>query len=243
MIKTVLIIEDNREQAKALKQLVKEVNENTEIFMADNAADAYMLLMEKTVDVFLVDIVLDAKDPGNAAGMRFVERMRQLEKYYFAPVIFITSIEDRELHAYRNLHCFSYIEKPYDPSQVKERVEEALHYTTEREKDLTLPFKRDNILYPVKLKDVVYLESMGHVMYVHLSNRTVLEIPYKTCRGMMREEDISGRLLQCNRRTLVNREYIQGMDVTNKYLMLEENYGMLDVGGKYKKKLQMELER
>ena len=59
MRKTVLIIEDDREQLNMLKQLVKEVNGNTEVYTAENVSQAYQLLMEKTIDVFLVDIMLD----------------------------------------------------------------------------------------------------------------------------------------------------------------------------------------
>ena len=132
MKKTVLIIEDDREQLNMLKQLVKEVNGNTEVYTAENVSQAYQLLMEKTIDVFLVDIMLDTSKPGDASGIRLVEKVRQVPKYFFTPVIFITSIEDQELHAYRNLNCFGYIEKPYHPAQVKEKVTKALFYTTER---------------------------------------------------------------------------------------------------------------
>ena len=49
MRKTVLIIEDDREQLNMLKQLVKEVNGNTEVYTAENVSQAYQLLMEKTI--------------------------------------------------------------------------------------------------------------------------------------------------------------------------------------------------
>ncbi len=241
MRKTVLIVEDNVEQAKALKQLVKEVNENTEVCTADCAADAYRFLMEKTVDVFLVDIVLDAKIPGDASGIRLVEKLRKIQKYFFTPVIFITSLEDKENYSYRSLNCLGYIEKPYDSAQVKEKVERALYYTTQREKDSVLSFRKDGIFYPVKLKDVVYFESLGHVLYVHLSDGEVLEIPYRTCRGILREEDVSGRLLQCSRGVLVNREYVRGLDTASRYVMLKGDNKMLTVGSRYKKNLIKEL--
>lgn len=237
MKKTVLVIEDDREQLKMLKQLVMEINASTEVYMAENAAQAYQIMLEKTIDVFLVDIILERGKPGDASGIRLVEKLRQIPKYYFTPVIFVTSMEDQEMHAYRNLNCFGYIEKPYNPAQVKEKVEKALHYTTEREKDITLPLKKDNILYPVKLKDVVYMESVRHIMYIHLTNGETLEIPYVTCKGILEEADTSGKLLPCARGVLVNREYIYGIDLTNKYLMLKDNYGMITIGGKYKKKL------
>lgn len=242
MKKTVLIIEDDSEQLKMLKQLVFEINGSTEVYMAQNIAWAYQLLLEKTIDVFLVDIILDKGIPGDASGIRLVEKIRQIPKYYFTPVIFVTSMEDQEMHAYKNLNCFGYIEKPYNPVQVKEKVERALNYTTEREKDITIPLKKDNILYPVKLRDIVYAESIRHIMYIHLTNGEILDIPYMTCKRILEEADTSGILLPCARGVLVNREYIYGIDLTNKYLMLKDNYGMITMGGRYKKKLLEEFE-
>ena len=132
MKKTVLIIEDDIEQLEMLKQLVMEVNGSTEVYMAENVSKAYQILLERTIDVFLVDIILDKRNSGDASGIRLVEKLRQIPKYYFTPVIFVTSMEDQEMHAYKNLNCFGYIEKPYNPAQVKEKVMKALHYTTER---------------------------------------------------------------------------------------------------------------
>lgn len=240
--KTVLIIEDDKEQLKMLRQLILDINGNTVVYMAENVAEAYQLLLEKTIDVFLVDIILDKTRPGDASGIRLVEKLRQIPKYYFTPVIFVTSMEDQEMHAYKNLNCFGYIEKPYNPLQVKEKVEKALHYTTEREKDVTLPLKKDNVLYPVKLKDIVYMESVMHIMHIHLTNGEVLDIPYITCKRILEETDTFGNLLPCARGVLVNRDYIYGIDLTNKYLMLKDNYGMITIGGKYKKKLLEEFE-
>ena len=190
MKKAVLIVEDNADQLNMLTQLVLEVNGNTEVYTAQNAGRAYEILMDKTVDVFLIDIILDVNKPGDASGIKLVEKLRQIPKYFFAPVIFITSMEDQEMHAYRNLNCFGYIEKPYHSAQVREKVERALHFTTERDKDITLPLKKDNILHPVRLNDIVYMESIGHVMQIHVRNGEVLEIPYLTCKRILEGEDV-----------------------------------------------------
>jgi DNA-binding LytR/AlgR family response regulator len=239
MKKTVLIVEDDNEQANMLKKLVLTVNENAEIFIADNVTRAYEILMEKTVDVFLVDIILDTSRPGDTAGVRLVERLRKNAKYMFTPVIFVTSLEDPTKYAYTDLNCIGYIEKPFDPASILKLVEKALHYTTVREKDVSLSFRKDGILYPVKLKDIAYMESLNHVMYVHFLNGSVLNIPYKTCKQVLEEAD-SPYLFQCSRNTLVNKEYVLGVDITNRFLILKNNMGTVDIGITYKKKVLVE---
>ena len=81
------------------------------------------------------------------------------------------------------------------------------------------------------------MESVIHIMHIHLTNGEVLDIPYITCKRILEEADTFGNLLPCARGVLVNRDYIYGIDLTNKYLMLKDNYGMITIGGKYKKKL------
>ena len=240
MKKTVLIIEDEIEQLNVLKQLVRAAGENAEVFTATDVTHAYEILMEKSIDVFLVDIILDTTRPGDTAGVRLVERIRKIPKYMFTPVIFVTSLEDPTMYAYTDLNCMGYIEKPFEPERIIKLVEKALNYTTAREKEISITFRKDGILYPVRLKEIVYMESQNHVIHVHLRDGSELEIPYKTCKQILQETD-EGSLLQCSRSTIVNREYVQGVDVPNRYLMLKEGFGMLDIGGRYKKKILVEL--
>ncbi|MBD5395958.1 MAG: response regulator transcription factor [Lachnospiraceae bacterium] len=240
MKKTVLIIEDEIEQLNVLKQLVQAAEENAEVYTASDVTHAYEILMEKSIDVFLVDIILDTTRPGDTAGVRLVERIRKIPKYMFTPVIFVTSLEDPTMYAYTDLNCMGYIEKPFEPDRIIKLVEKALNYTTAREKEISITFRKDGILYPVRLKEIVYMESQNHVIHVHLRDGSELEIPYKTCKQILQETD-EGSLLQCSRSTIVNREYVQGVDVPNRYLMLKEGFGMLDIGGRYKKKILVEL--
>lgn len=240
MRKTVLIVEDDNDQLNMLRQLVLAVNQNVEVYIADNAAQAYRFFTEKTVDVFLVDIMLDTTNPRDISGVRLVERFRQIPRYMFTPVIFVTSVLDSNSYAYKGLNCISYIEKPYDPEQVMRTVEKALNYTTVREKDVTFSFRKDGILYPVKLKDIVYMESLRHIMYIQLANGMVLDILYKTCKGILKEEDSAESLVQCSRGVLVNREYVKRIDSVNDLVVLKEGFGVVNIGRKYKKGLLSE---
>ncbi|MDE6972192.1 MAG: response regulator, partial [Lachnospiraceae bacterium] len=76
MKKSVLIIEDCPEQRNMLKQLVLEVDERAAVYTAADVATAYKILMERTIDVFLVDIILDTTTPIDTSGIRLVERIR-----------------------------------------------------------------------------------------------------------------------------------------------------------------------
>ncbi|MBP3604454.1 MAG: response regulator transcription factor [Lachnospiraceae bacterium] len=236
MRKVVLIIEDDASQLEMLRRLVLKTSKDVEVLTANNSMVAYQALMERTIDVFLVDIVLDTENRGDTSGIRLVERFRKIPKYMFTPVIFVTSLEDSTMYAYKELNCIGYIEKPFEPAQVMCLVEKALNFTTARDTDVRLSFRKDGIWYPVKIKDVVYMESLKHVMNIHFAKNSVLEIPYVTCKQILKDADCDC-LVQCSRSTIVNRDYVHSVDPQNQYIVFKEKLGRVNIGVTYKKKM------
>lgn len=239
MRKTVLIIEDDVNQLKMLKQLVLSVNGDAVIYTVNEEAKAYKIFMENTIDVFLVDIILDTKTPGDTAGVRLVKKIREIRKYMFTPVIFISSLEDPIMYCFKDLNCIDYIEKPFDPKRVKNILERAFCFSTVRNQEIFLSFRKDGILYPVELSRIVYMESISHVMHIHLRDGAVLEIPYKTCKQILEETDTED-LVQCNRNTLVNRKFVESLDLGNRYITFKDGLGEVEIGITFKKKVVRE---
>lgn len=239
MKKTVLIIEDNIKQLNMLKQLVLTADKNAFVCTAQNAEQAYGILMEKTIDVFMVDIILKADKPGDVSGLQVVERLRSVPKYMFTPVLFITSLEDPTMYAYTNLNCMGYLEKPFDPERILKLLKKALCYTTNRNEDIYLSFRKDGIMYPVNLQKIVYMETNNHVMSIHMSDGVCLGIPYITCKQILNKSDAEC-LIQCSRNTLVNKHYVLGIDTTNRFITLKNDFGVIDIGITFKKKMLTE---
>lgn len=239
MKKSVLIIEDNKNQMEMLKKLVLEVNPGVTVYTASDTRIAYQILIEKTIDVFLADIILDTTNPGDTSGVRLVERVRTIPKYMFTPVIFITSLEDTTNYAYTDLNCLGYVEKPFSPERVKQLVEKALNYSTTKNQDATFCFRKDGILYPVKVRDIIYIESLNHVVSVHTVKGGTLTIPYKPCKDLLAEVD-TDCLIQCSRNAIVNKDYILNVDISNRYITLKEVNEQIEIGITFKKKILAE---
>ena len=182
---SVLILEDNRQILNVLEELVMSVAEDEKVYATDNVGEAYKIAMETSIDVFLLDIILYTDKKGDTSGMQYAQSMRKLERYRFTPIIFITSLEDPEMYALRDLHAFGYIEKPFAPSQVKNLLRDALHFKTQKETDAMMFFRKDGILYPVKCNRVIYMELIKRKICIHMKNGDVLSIPYKSFREIM----------------------------------------------------------
>ena len=64
---------------------------------------------------------------------------------------------------------------------------------------------------------------------------------FKSCKKIV--EDIASKdFIQCNKNTVVNRQYIHNIDGTNRYITLVENRGKLEIGPRLKKEFLRRLE-
>ncbi|MDO5154382.1 MAG: LytTR family DNA-binding domain-containing protein [Eubacteriales bacterium] len=236
MQRNFLILEDNSPQREMLSAYVKNISSDIRVFATDDVSQAYRFAQEQTMDCFMVDIILNVEKKGDTSGVRFVQSIRQMSKYYNTPVLFITSLEDPSSYAYRELHCFDYIEKPFDQKRIKANVEKILQIPVVRESEKTLVFRKDGILYPIPCEDILYIQCVHHVVQIHLKNQTVFEAQYRTCQEILDEAD-SRTLFQCNRNTIVNQQYVYNVDLVNRFITLMNQNEKISIGGTYKKKV------
>ena len=170
MKRNVLIIEDNKACMKALTELTRKCDTVGAVFCVDNSDDALACAMKHEIDLFLVDIILDGSNANDVSGIQLVDSLRKYSHYEFTPVIFITSLVDQAMTAFHNLHCFDYIEKPFDFEKVE--------ITVDNEKKV-IAVK----LPEIKITDVnVDITSLDYIFENNKANTsTVSEQAYKKC--------------------------------------------------------------
>lgn len=236
-MKKVLILEDNGAMLEYLCGLVGEVGTKTMVFPFDNAKDACQCALKTTIDLFLVDIILDTHRPGDTSGLQFVEEIRQIRRYGFTPVIIVTSLYDEKLVTYETLHCYSFIEKPFDGDRLKRLVEEALAFPGIENRAKILKFHKDGIILAVESGRIVYVESVNHVLHIHTAYGDVIRIPYRTIKGFLQEAD-SSDFLQCSRSTVVNVRFVHNVDLVNRVIQFQEGMGRVNIGVMYKNQVK-----
>lgn len=239
MKKNILIVEDNKAAKERLCKIIGGMNKETQVWWASGSLEGYQLAIQHTIDVFLVDIVLDSREVGDVSGIEFAQKIRSIDKYAFTPIIFTTSLVDPKMYAFTNLHSFAYLEKPFSTEEVERILRKALEYTTKREEDKCLFFRRDGLLFSVNLSEVVYIENCLHKLKIQTVNE-VLEMPYKSLKKML-EEIESKDFWQCNRNVIVNLKYVEAMDFLNRYFILKSDYGRIELGKSYVKSIKQHL--
>lgn len=238
-MKKILILEDKKENIDALVGLLQGMD--LEIYDATETATAYQIAMERNIDVFLLDIVLKPEEPTDMSGMVFADRIRQIDKYRFTPMIFLTALGDPELHAYKELHCYGYLTKPFHRETLLRLIEEAMTFSQPKEENRNIYFKKDGLFFAKKAQEIVYIKSSAGKMLVKTINDE-MEISYKSNSQVLRELD-SECFLKCNRSVVVNKNYIESIDSTNRYLELKNGYGTLEIGTIMKKDFLKEIFR
>ena len=240
MKRNVLIIDNNAEHVDRISKLALEVTKDIEIYVAYNLADAYKLLMEITIDVFVLDTSLDRIQPDDTSGIGLIEKVRKIPKYVLTPVIFITMESDPELYAYRELNCIGYIIKPVSATEFKKIFIRAVLNRTRRESDKMMVIRQGGLLYPLKVSDIVYTENIEHVLYIHLKDGTIHYVPYKSCSKFLMEADVDC-FIHCSRGVLVNRIWVQSINLGKNIIHLKNDMGNLIIGRTYKKTVRDEI--
>ncbi len=240
MIQKILIIEDNKIHMDTLKKIIEDLSGDLQIYCASNVKDAYQIALEEHIHLFIVDIILNVKKPGDISGLNFAREIREISKYKFTPLVFITSLEDPKLYSYSRLHCFSYIEKPFSVSRVCDTVSNALEFPLNENTQKCIYFRKDRIVYSVCIKDIVYIEISRRKIIIHCIHDD-LEIPYITCEEILRELD-SNSFIQCSRYCIVNRKYIEQIDYTNRYIKLKNIENPIEIGVIMKKTFRYRME-
>ena len=236
-MKKILVLEDNVVTLKYIMSLVQDLDNKNVIFACSDVRDAYKYALEKEIDLFIIDIILDTSRLGDSSGLKFVDGIRDIDRYAFTPVIFVTSLEDARLHTYEKLHCYSFVEKPFDPNKLKELIIQCLNFPSIEQKRKTMYFRKDGIILAADRDEIVYVECINHILNIHMKQGDLLSVPYVTLKKFLSDID-SDDFIQCSRSAVVNKRYIHNVDITNRVIQLKKQIGTVEIGIMYKKGLK-----
>lgn len=239
-MKTILVLEDNDNNREMLVKILLDLDMQIDIKETTNQKDALDLAMKCNVDLFLVDIILDSSIPGDVSGMTFAENIRMVQKYKYTPIIFVTALEDPGLHAYSDIHCYYYIEKPFDPIGASKVILEALEVPKKKEEPHNVFFRKEGILYKKNITDIVYIENSRSGQVIHCTNGD-LKLSYSPNKLLM-DKLHSSKFLRCNRYNIINADYIEEVDTVNRYIKMKNVDELLEIGIVFKKKFLERLE-
>ena len=125
--KHILIVDDDKNMLKMLRLFLCE---EYDVTIVDSGKQALEFILKHTPDLILLDYMMPLFD-----GPHVLEIVRKREESKNVPVLFLTSVTDRE----KILECLSlnpqgYLVKPISRSELQQRVFEVLNPPPKEEK-------------------------------------------------------------------------------------------------------------
>ena len=117
----------------------------------------------------------------------------------------VTSIASLEMEAYRRLHCYQYLIKPYMRVDVENVVKKLLALQNVKE-EKSIVVKKDGINYRIKCNAIVFVKAVPRGICLYLK-KEVMKIPYLTIVKLLEQLD-KDEFIQCHRMFVVNKKYI-----------------------------------
>jgi len=209
----ILILEDNYIQLKTLSEIIKELGKGYKIYEATNIIDALSIAKEKQIDLFFLDINLE-----DGSGFKFAEEIRKIEIYKLTWMVFVTIYRDFMLTAFKKVHCYDYILKPYKKEKIQKLTKRLLSDNKEQvavtkinEKYIIVPIK--NIEIKIYVNEIVFVEVFLRTSMIHTikGSFTIDYLSLKKLNLMINDKNI----IQSHRSFLINISYVNKIEKTN----------------------------
>jgi DNA-binding LytR/AlgR family response regulator len=232
----ILIVEVDKIQRKNFINIIKEGHKDIDIFEAESENEALIIANERNIDIFYMDISL--KD---SSGLNLAHKLRKIEKYKLSWIIFVTTFKQHMLFAFKEIHCYDYIIKPYSKAKVLELTKTLVDYINiklqvKSDEGKCIFLNQNKISFKIYTEDIYFIEAFFKDSIVHavdgeyVINRTSL----KTITEMMCDIDY---IVQAHRSYIINLKRINKIEKesSTSWIAYFEGYNKFAfIGSKYK---------
>ncbi|MCB2308700.1 LytTR family DNA-binding domain-containing protein [Clostridium estertheticum] len=220
----VLIVEDDMLQRKSLRKMIQQIDKGINVYEAVDKDEALEITSIYSIDVFYVDICLNS-----SSGVDFAIEIRKIPKYEFSFIIFLTTHVEYLTKAFKEVHCYDYILKPYDMAEV---VNMTKHFKSHIENINKKPEVKRYVIIEVKsgvnvkiyVDETIFIEVYLRKCMIHTLNGVfkVNNLPLSKILKIINCNNI----VQCHKSFAVNVNYIKKIENVDSKLseIYFENY-------------------
>lgn len=206
----ILLVEDERVQREALASIIKSNFVDVRIYEAASKKEAIKIIDEKDIHLFFIDIQL--KD---SSGLDLAKKIRKYENHALTGIVFVTGELLHIIEAFKNIHCYDFIVKPYKEKDIIKIVDVFLNSTplkSIKEGRYSFIDVDSNISVKLYHNDIIYIEYINKCCNIHTISgvynvkRTSL---VKVLKSLKDEE-----IVQTHRSFAINMKYVTEIEKT-----------------------------
>ncbi|MBW9159128.1 LytR/AlgR family response regulator transcription factor [Clostridium tagluense] len=220
----ILIVEDDNTQRRNLKKMILEVDKTLLIYEAEDKDEALKISIDNTIDIFYIDIGLK-----NSSGLDLAIDLRKICKYEFSWIIFLTTHVEYITLAFKEVHCYDYILKPYNKQElidISKRIilHEGNNSKTVMERKHVVFDLKDGVFVKIYVDDIFFIEVNIRTCTVH-SKKGEYEVKGLSLKQALKLTN-SKDIIQSHKSFAVNINYISKIEKINikSYELFFENY-------------------
>lgn len=230
----IVICEDNKEYRSMIvdnvNRLIRENKIQASIVLeCDSPERVEEFIADHIPNVFLLDIDLNSEINGLDLAAAIKQKLSQVY------LVFISQYSNLVFKSFR-VQPFDFLPKPIGKNDLENVLREIaidLAKKTEVETPELLNIKIGSRIYQIPKKEILFLEKFGNKCIVHTINRTIH--CYQSLDQLIETMD-NGDFIRCHKSYIVNRTYIESVNLSDMELLLSNGQKCF-IGGKYKKAL------
>ncbi len=233
---TVLIVEDNSTQGDFLSKIIQEIDDSIRIIQALTASKAFELANNEQIDLFYIDI-----DLPDYSGLELAKKLRGMKKYQLTWIIFTTIHVEYILQAFKKIHCYDYISKPYDKKLIQDitnlLIGNVQNNALPKKQRKSLVLNKNGNIFKIYTDEIIFIEVYLRTCILH-TIKGKHEINYISLKEIIRlnNDDL---LIQSHRSYIINLRYIKEISkIRTTWIVHFENYNeRAYIGPQYKEKV------
>ena len=214
----ILIVDDNENYSMEIKKIIEmnydDIQFNIE-YVNDSSSE---LIKDKLFDIYFLDI-----DMPKVNGFECAKKIKKINEK--AIIIFVSSHDDLVYKSFE-FNPFYFVRKEH----VERELELAVEYLVTKIKDNNkfIKVRKDNVIYPIKYKDIVYIENLrNHYKLTTTDQIYIVRGSFKTLAKLMDDE----RFSKCHSAFIINFFYFKYNEETDFFY----NDAHIPISRRYKK--------
>lgn len=192
-----IIIDDEPSSQNVLKSFINKIDYLDLKHVCSDALEAFDYLKTNNVDLLFLDINMP-----QLSGISFYKSLQNPPK-----VIFTTAYSEYAIEGF-DLNATDYLLKPFSFERFVKAVSKIKDLKNKKNDSIVI--KSDKKLHQIKIDDILYIESLGDYIKVHLESNFL--VVYKTLKRMYNELPKS-IFKQVHKSFIINKnklDYIEG---------------------------------
>lgn len=210
----ILVVEDNQYEMNNIVRVIRSISKGFNIYKAYTGEECFRILEKVDIDLFIFDIELT-----DMSGIKIAERIRNKAKYELTYMVFITTHIYLQLEAFKNIHCYDFLEKPYKRQELIEIIKRlAKGISSQKQQNKPdkrqISFQMKDFILKIETNEILYVEAQGRNTIIHTKNNvhTIKSMALKKMMEILPKD----HFMQTHRSYIINLEKIQQVEKDGK---------------------------